>query len=260
LIASAGVMKTLVVNNQKGGVGKTLLSVHAAWFLAEAGARVLVVDLDPQANASLSLSGARRLGDSSALFFEAPDRFAARPGISLWAGDRGLDSIDTRLTAAVGCFQQSFFAAGQGYDYCVIDTPPTWSGRNYAALMVATSLVAPIELETYALQGVKQLLSQKALVEKHARHGRPIDFLGLLPCRFQSASPRQRENLMALLRRGSSMMFPDQGLLTQRQGYAAALELKAPVWTLPQSAAQIAGREIRTVLATIRHRLDQTPD
>ena len=225
--------------------------------MAEAGAKVLVVDLDPQANASLSLSRARRLGDSSALFFSPPDRLAARPGISLWAGDQGLNSVDTRLSAAVGCFQQSFFAAGQGYDYCVIDTPPTWSGRNYAALMVATSLVAPIELETYALQGVKQLLSQKALVEKHARHGRPIDFLGLLPCRFQSGSPRQRQNLLALLSRGSALMFPDQGLLTQRQGYAAALDLKIPVWSLPQSAAQVAGREIRAVLATVKARLDQ---
>jgi chromosome partitioning protein len=258
-----GRVKTLVVNNQKGGVGKTLLSVHAAWFLAEAGAKVLVVDLDAQANASYSLDGARRLGLASALFLGAPPAGAgprAALGLSLWAGDQGLHSVDAQLIAAVHRFKQSFFAAGQGYDYCVIDTPPTWSGRNYAALMVATSLIAPIELETYALEGVKQLMSQRALVEKNARHGTPIDFLGLLPSRFQSASPRQRQNLHALLRRGSSLMFPHQGLLTQRQGYAAALDLKTPVWTLPQAAAQLAGREIRAVLTTIKHRLDQAPD
>ncbi len=253
-------MKTLVVNNQKGGVGKTMLSVHAAWFLAEAGARVLVIDLDPQGNASHTLGGARAIGASSGLFFGEGYQNPPEPGINLLAGDRALDNVDANLGAAVPRFQRNYAQLDQAWDYVVIDTPPTWSGRNYAALMVATSLLTPIELETYSLQGVKQLLAQKAAVEKAARQGRPIDFLGLLPSRFVSGQPRQRANLESLLRdAGGGLMFPGQGKLTQRQGYAEALDQRVPVWTLSKTAAQEAGREIRGVLATMKRRLDTLP-
>jgi chromosome partitioning protein len=252
-------MKTLVVNNQKGGVGKTMVAVHAAWFLAEAGARVLFVDLDPQANASSTLS-ASRIGESSRLFLGPALAIEAGPGVSLLAGDHGLDAVDSQLTQSVTAFRDAFARLGELFDYAVIDTPPTWSGRNYAALMVASSLLAPIDLETYALQGVRQLLAQKAAVERNARQGRPIDFLGLLPSRFQSQSPRQRASLAALLQQqGLRIMFPDHGVVTQRQGYAEALEVKAPVWTIRKTAAQEAGREIRGVLAAIKARLDWLP-
>lgn len=253
-------MKTLVVNNQKGGVGKTMVSVHAAWFLAEAGAKVLVIDLDPQGNASQTLKDARTLGVSSAMFFGAGAPQAAEPGISLLTGDRVLDNVDANLKTAVPGFHRQFQALDKAWDYCVIDTPPTWSGRNYAALMVATTLLTPIELEVYSIQGVRQLLSQKAAVEKATRKSRPIDFLGLLPSRFVSTQPRQRANLENLLRdTGGGLMFPDHGKLTQRQGYAEALDQRVPVWTLTKTAAQEAGREIRGVLATMKSRLDTLP-
>lgn len=250
-------MRTLVINNQKGGVGKTMLAVHAAWYLAEAGARVLVIDLDPQGNASYTLANARQAGPSSGLFFSAELEIPSGEGITLLMGDRQLDAVDAQLKSAVMSFRQRFASIAGRFDYVVIDTPPTWSGRNYAALMVATSLIAPIDLETYALQGVKQLLAQKATVEKAARGGRPIDFLGLLPSRFQSTSPRQRDSLKALLgQQGARIMFPSQGVITQRQGYAEALDLRTPVWTIRKTAAQDAGREIRGVLTTMKQRLD----
>ena len=252
-------MATLVINNQKGGVGKTNLAVHSAWFLAERNARVLLLDLDPQGNASYSLGAATRLAPSSSLFDPAaPKALRPEPGISLMPADRALDTVDARLTAAVGAFRSHYIAIEAAFDYVIIDTPPNWSGRNYAALMVATSLVAPIDLETYALQGVRELLSQKQTVERHARGGRPIDFLGLLPSRYVSTSPRQRRHLETLIRQDTRrLLFPDQHLLTQRQGYAEALDERQPVWTSRKTAAQEAGREIRGVLGVIKARLDQ---
>ncbi len=254
-------MKTLVVNNQKGGVGKTLLSVHVAWYLAEAGAKVLVIDLDPQGNASHSLSAAQGLGPSSDLFFGQPPAGPAQANLSLLAGDSRLHSVDAQLQTAVQRFRENYAVLrGGGWDYAVVDTPPTWSGRNYAALAVADSLVAPIELETYSLQGIKELLGQKATVERNTRGGRPIDFLGLLPSRYVSSQPRQRQHLEELLRvQGRALMFPDAGRITQRQGYAEALDQKTPVWTIQKTAAKAAAEEIRAVLATIKRRLDGLP-
>ena len=252
-------MKVLAINNQKGGVGKTMLAVHVAWYLAENGARVLCVDLDPQGNASFTLA-AGQFGDARQLFFGPAICPPNAPGVHLLAGDRGLDAVDFRLQEAVLEFRGAMAGLAPHFDYAVLDTPPTWGGRNYAALMVASCLLAPIDLETYALQGVRQLLAQKAAVERQARQGRPVDFLGLLPSRFQSQSPRQRQSLADLLRaEGSRVMFPEFGVLTQRQGYAEALDLKAPVWTIRKTAAQDAGREIRKVLATIKARLDGIP-
>ena len=251
-------MQTLVVNNQKGGVGKTMLAVHAAWRLAELGRRVLFVDLDPQANASYTLSEATRLGPSYDLFAEGVGSPGADTphGIWLLGADRQLDGVDARMTEAVLAFRRNFNALSASFDLAVIDTPPTWSGRNYAALMVATTLVAPVDLETYALQGVQQLLAQKLTVERGARQGRPIDFLGLLPSRFQSNSPRQRANLQALItHQGARLLFPERGILTQRQGYAEAVDIKRPVWTIRKTAAQEAGKEMLFVLGVIQARL-----
>lgn len=80
---------------------------------------------------------------------------------------------------------------------------------------------------------------------------RPIDFLGLLSSRFQSTTPRQREDLQALLWQGGALMFSGQSLLTQRQGYAEALDQKTPVWIIPKTAAQVTGRDSRHPVQTL---------
>lgn len=252
-------MKTIVINNQKGGVGKTLMAVHLAWFLAEDGARVAFIDFDPQANGTYTLSGERSGGPASALFFgKTPTITTGEAGITVFGADPQLSNVDAKMAEAVTTMRTNYAALAEAFDYAVIDTPPTWGGRNYAALMVADHLLSPIDLEGYSIMGVDTLRKQIKLVEQQARNGRPIDFMGLLASRYQSGSPRQKMNLETLFKSARALLF--DGVITQRQGYAEALASKVPVWTLKKTAAQEAGREIRIVLERIKTRINKPAD
>src|SRR5260370_42059459 len=95
-------MNIIVINNQKGGVGKTTLAVHLAWFMAEAGRRVLVVDVDAQGNATDTLK--RHVGETSAAgLFQPAARIVASgdSGITLAPADSSLSGGDRGRAAAV---------------------------------------------------------------------------------------------------------------------------------------------------------------
>lgn len=247
-------MKTLVVNNQKGGVGKTMLACHLAWFLAEAeGARVAFFDFDPQANASKVLSNGHKGGLSSALF-KGPDFPAqpAAPGITIFKADSALVDVEQDHVPAAA---ERFKALADRFDYAVIDTPPSWGWRNFAALLVADHLLSPVDLEQFAIDGVTALRKNLATVEKFRPDGSKVDFMGLLASRYQSGSPQQKANLQGLFETHGALMA--EGVVTQRQGYAQAMVAQAPVWTLPSSAQREAGKELRAILTRVKDRMDK---
>jgi len=246
-------MRTIVINNQKGGVGKTMLAVHLGWFLAEGGARVLFVDLDGQGNSTKVLSNERQGGFAADLFDEAkPLTLSGEPGITLLARDQRIENVDV---AKVTPMVKRFAALDTSFDYCVFDTPPAWDARNLAAMVVSDYLLAPIELKAFALDGVAQLLRSMKVVEEKGRQGRKINLLGLLASRYNSHDAGERENLKAVMSRvGTGRMFP--GVITVRGSYEQAMSNRTPVWSIKTSGAKVAAAEIRGVLAEVRRRVD----
>jgi len=247
-------VNTIVINNQKGGVGKTTLAVHLAWFMAEAGRRVLMIDVDAQGNATDTLR--QHTGSTSAAdLFKPATRFVAGDnGITLAPADSSLTDIDRGNAAAVMTLQQNLADAAEWFDICVIDTPPSLGLRSVACLVAASHVLAPIYLEDYSVKGVKGLMQTVIGVQR--RYGRQdTTFLGLLPSNFNTKSPRQRTHLEQLLREAGKYVFPGQ--IVARDGYAEAVAERVPVWSLKRRSAQEAGREIRAVLAKIAERLDQ---
>ena len=246
-------MKTIVINNQKGGVGKTTLAVHLAWYLAEAGRRVLILDVDAQANATDTL--VRHAGQASAAELFKPAAQIAPSGVddlTLAPADTSLTDVDRSDAGAILTLRQNLVAASEHFDACVIDTPPSLGLRSVAALVAASHVLSPIYLEDYSVKGVKGLLQTFVGVQK--RYGRSdATFLGLLPSLFNSKSPRQRAHLEQLLRDAGKYVFP--GHVVARDGYAEAVAERVPVWRLKRRSAQEAGREIRAVLANIVERL-----
>ena len=157
--------RVFAVANQKGGVGKTTTAVNLAACLAEAGERTLVVDLDPQANATSGL-GARANGKSAYELLDGaaladvvrPTRFprldlvAARPELAGVAVELARRESGDRFLA------EALAPARVFYGFVFVDCPPSLGPLTVNALVAADSVLVPIQCEYYALEGLTQLL------------------------------------------------------------------------------------------------------
>ena len=178
--------RILAVANQKGGVGKTTSTVNLAAALAGAGHHVLVIDLDPQGNASTALgvehhSGIpgtyevltddARLSDIVAMCPQNPYLWVAPATIDLAGAEIELVSLvarETRLARAVTDYLDAhLLAQGRELDYVLIDCPPSLGLLTINAFVAAKEVLMPIQCEYYALEGVSQLLRTIELVKSH---------------------------------------------------------------------------------------------
>jgi chromosome partitioning protein len=176
--------RTMVVANQKGGVGKTTTAVNLAAALALHGLRVLVIDLDPQGNASTALGIDHHadipsvydvLVDGTAMAdvvagVEGIERLHCVPAtIDLAGAEIELVSVvarESRLQKSLTAYLAGL-GDGGGYDYVLIDCPPSLGLLTVNALVGGDEVLIPIQCEYYALEGLRQLLKNIDLVRAH---------------------------------------------------------------------------------------------
>ncbi len=161
--------------NQKGGVGKTTTVVSLASYLALSGKRVLVVDLDPQGNATsgLGIDRARLHGSVYDLLSETRPAIAVTvpggvPGLSLVPSVRALAGAEVELVPLEGRerrLERALRPIASEYDYVLLDCPPSLGLLTVNALTAADSVLIPIQCEYYALEGLGQLMSTIDLVQ-----------------------------------------------------------------------------------------------
>jgi chromosome partitioning protein len=175
----------ITVANQKGGVGKTTSTVNIAAGLVRGGAQVLVVDCDPQGNASTALGVDHRSGTGSVyevLLGEIRMRDAIQPCQSvegLWCLPATIDlsgaeielvSMDHRewrLASALSGLRTDWIAGGnRRFDYVLIDCPPSLGLLTINTMVAAREVLIPIQCEYYALEGLSQLLSNIELIRQ----------------------------------------------------------------------------------------------
>lgn len=167
--------KIIAITNQKGGVGKTTTSVNLSACVADAGKRTLIVDIDPQGNASsglgkldndeLSVYDVLINGESAAKAIR-PTGFAnldiLSSSIELAGAEIELVGMDNRETL----LKRALNEVRENYDYIFIDCPPSLGLITLNALTAADSVLIPIQCEYYALEGVGQLMNTLQLVRK----------------------------------------------------------------------------------------------
>ena len=174
--------RVLTISNQKGGVGKTTTAVNLAAALARQGAQVLVIDLDPQGNASTALGVEHRAETPSVydviindmpmgeVVQKSPEfgaLFCVPATIHLAGAEIELVSLvarEQRLRRALDLFLTE---ASEPYDYVFIDCPPSLGLLTINAFVAAREVLIPIQCEYYALEGLSQLLKNIKLIEKH---------------------------------------------------------------------------------------------
>ncbi len=166
--------KTIAVTNQKGGVGKTTTAVNLSAMLAELGQKTLLVDLDPQGNATSGTglrAGARSAYEllvEHAMVRECIsktrwDRLSVLPGDIRLAGAE-LELVDVEYREDQ--LKEALKAAKDDYDFIIIDCPPSLSLLTLNAMSAADSVLIPIQCEYYALEGVTSLMNTISRVKR----------------------------------------------------------------------------------------------
>ena len=261
-------MKTLVLANQKGGVGKSAIACQLAYYLAESGKRVLYLDLDHQQNSSRPI---KKSGKAAVAVFTASDLLAGRAqtlpagAFALVAGDDILSTLERQPDKHNGfanVLRIFLTNIAPNFDACIIDTNPNPDVRYAVALINANFVLSPIQLNQEAIDGIGALLN-------HQRYGyhkikaalNPgLELIGILP-NMVEPTPFQRANFKQLVQAFARLLIvmdpkdknfafiPKRSVVAEAQAEGAALA------QMKKTAARDAWREIKPAFDVILSRM-----
>lgn len=257
-------MKTLVLANHKGGVGKSAVATLLAQYCARQGLRVLAIDLDHQGNFTSALAKSNRacsaLLPSDHLLSRSGPKMPSERFVLVPAGDAllGLERQPAMHNGFATNLRNFLAAVDDQFDVCVIDTHPNPDIRLIAALASGDCVLSPIQLTQEPIDGVRALLHHPRVgIHKIQAVLNPkLTLIGLLPTSVE-ATPFQRANFAALIERHLPLMIK----LSERQGHLAFIPKRSAfaeaqadgllLWEMKKSAARDAWAETEPSLRHI---------
>ena len=193
--------KIIVISNQKGGVGKTTTAVNLSAFLALEGKKVLLVDIDPQGNATSGVGIERSKIEQN--IYDSLINQALVQGVLISSQIKNLDVLPSTLQLAgaeielvnyisrENRLKQLLRPIKEDYNYIIIDTPPSLGLLTLNALNAADSVIIPVQCEYYALEGIGQLLNTVNLVKENLNPNLSIE--GILLTMYDSRNNLSKE-------------------------------------------------------------------
>jgi chromosome partitioning protein len=251
-------MKILSVANQKGGVGKSTLTVHLAYAALEAGWRVLLVDMDKQGSLSLTFPAEDKAAGllASRLFDAEPtdgQPQAVTNKLAIIRADNGLLSIDKADNQVIRRPGAALRRFAEDFDLCLIDTPPLLGVRLMAALAASDYVLTPVSVGLYELAGVADLLQTINVIRTKGFNPR-LRHIGILPMKTNNRSVEERRALAALRERYGKAILPET--LPERAPVRKAIALRRPVWLATKGDGHMkAGQEWRAVCKSVLERI-----
>lgn len=168
--------KVITITNQKGGVGKTTTSINLAYYLAKAGKNTLLLDFDPQGNASSGLGIEKKdltktITDVMLGSAQLQEILVQNKQKNLWIAPvlPDLADAEVQMASMEGKFtllKKAIKTVDDQFEYIIIDSPPSLSLLTVNAMIAANYLLLPVQTEFYALEGVAQLLESMNLIKK----------------------------------------------------------------------------------------------
>lgn len=256
-------MKTIVLANQKGGVGKSAVAVQQAYFChLIKGLRVLFIDFDHQHNSSKALKtggiatvsllqASRILTTKIDAVEDAEFVLVAADNAELLKMEKQGDKHNSFATNLQAFLQ----AVDADFDVCIIDTNPNPDIRQLAPLVVSDFVLSPLQLNQEAIDGIGDLLNHNTIgIRKIKAAINPkLELIGILP-NLVEPTPFQRENFRALSTHFANLLIPmDSGFAAIKKTTAVpeAQALGLPVWKLGKTSGRDAWVQIKPVFEKI---------
>jgi chromosome partitioning protein len=268
----------LSLPNQKGGVGKTTLSLHLAWRCQELGLRVLAVDLDPQGNFSESLLGVDTLDmvevEDNTLYEKldqqqqegvycrrsyhllnselpaplkpVPTKYPGLDVLPSLITDGSLQAVNKQPVDDAVYPKMHLKTIDHDYDVVVIDVPPQKDTLQLAGVIASNKIVLPVMMSAYPIRGVRAMMDT---IKELKAIGIKVDLVGVLVNIYSSSSKDHKEGVTMLEARLGAL------LLKNKIGYRTSMDTSIgnmqPVWKVSSGAAREAGKKVRGAMDEI---------